>query len=82
MGEEDAVPTAALVQVMEETIRLFWDFVHSDKGGGDAIHGACKKTQFNLLDSADIDLLITTRNQLQKVNVYWLSLPDNSSHLV
>lgn len=70
VGEEDAVPIAALMEIIEESIQLFWDFVHSDEEVGDAIiHSGCKKSHFNLLDPTDIELLITTRNQLQKVRV-------------
>ncbi|XP_031386193.1 uncharacterized protein LOC116199810 isoform X2 [Punica granatum] len=65
-GAEDAVPYPALMEIIEESIRLFWDFVRSDKEEGDAIHRACKKTQFNLLDATDLELLIATRNHLQK----------------
>lgn len=67
VGKEDAVPAAALMEILEESIRLFWEFVHSDKEEGDAIHRACKKNQFDLLNATDLELLIATRNLLQKV---------------
>lgn len=73
MGKEDAVPIAALIEVMEESIRLFWEFVHSDKEEGHTVHRACKKSLFNLLDETDLELLITTRNHLKRVDLNLLS---------
>ncbi|KAK4779691.1 hypothetical protein SAY87_015797 [Trapa incisa] len=65
VGEQDDVPTAAAVmQLMEETIRLFWDFIRSDKEEGDC--SICKKRQLRVLDSDDMELLKVTRNQLKK----------------
>ncbi|KAK4784088.1 hypothetical protein SAY86_018456 [Trapa natans] len=68
LGKEDAIPPAAMIKIMEESIRAFWEFVRSDKEEGDRnrIHRVCRKSHFNLVDSADLELLITTRDHLQK----------------
>lgn len=65
---EDGITSDMLVEMMEESIRILWRFIQSDKDDSCSLivksHKA-KPTQ--LQNPSDLDLLIQLRNVLRKV---------------
>ncbi|KAI6686426.1 hypothetical protein NL676_032339 [Syzygium grande] len=62
-AEEDAISIETLVEIIEESMRVFWDFIHADRHEPD---GGLKQSQLNEQDSADLVLMTALRAQLQK----------------
>lgn len=63
-AEEDAISIETLVEIIEESMRVFWDFIRADRHEPD---GGLKQSQLNEQDSADLVLMTALRAQLQKV---------------
>lgn len=64
---DDAITSDMLVEIMEESIRIFWRFVRADKHETNVILKYQKGTQVELQDPADSELLSEVRTNLQKV---------------
>ncbi|KAF5735540.1 putative 60S ribosomal protein L34 [Tripterygium wilfordii] len=65
--DSDAISGDMLVEIMEETIRIFWRFVRADKDAHTVIHKPRKGS--NLVepqDPAELELLYDVRRSLQK----------------
>ncbi|KAF5748998.1 hypothetical protein HS088_TW04G00959 [Tripterygium wilfordii] len=65
--DSDAITGDMLVEIMEETIRIFWRFVRADKDAHTVIHKPRKGS--NLVepqDPAELELLYEVRRSLQK----------------
>ncbi|KAK9271790.1 hypothetical protein L1049_002154 [Liquidambar formosana] len=63
---DDAITSDMLVEIMEESIRIFWRFVRADKHETNVILKYQKGTQVELQDPADSELLSEVRTNLQK----------------
>ncbi|KAK6913254.1 Protein of unknown function DUF1666 [Dillenia turbinata] len=62
---DDAITSDMLVEIMEESIRIFWRFVRADKDASHVIK-VSRGTQPELQDPADLDLLMEIGANLQK----------------
>lgn len=62
---EFVVTSDVLVEIIEESIRVFWRFVRADKNTSGS---GWKGFQHELQDPADSDLFIGVQTALQKVN--------------
>lgn len=62
-AEEDAISIETLVEIIEESMRVFWDFIRADRYAPD---GGLKHSQLDQPDSADLVLMTALRTQLQK----------------
>ncbi|XP_030550603.1 uncharacterized protein LOC115755372 [Rhodamnia argentea] len=62
-AEEDAVSIETLVEIIEESMRVFWDFIRADRYEPD---GGLKQSQLDQQDSADSVLMTALRTLLQK----------------
>lgn len=66
-GRGDNVITSdALLEIIEESIRIFWRFVRNDKGEDYIMIKGQKGTKAELQDPTDSELLIEVRTNLQK----------------
>ncbi|XP_039011181.1 uncharacterized protein LOC120140245 [Hibiscus syriacus] len=64
--DDDAITSDMLVEIMEESIRIFWRFVRADKGANVVIKNSRKGTQVEPLEPADLELLAEVQTSLQK----------------
>lgn len=65
--DEYALTSDMLVEIMEESIRIFWQFVRADKDAHTAIQKSRKVAQVEPQDALDLELLAEVRSGLQKV---------------
>ncbi|XWS32865.1 hypothetical protein CRYUN_Cryun22dG0027000 [Craigia yunnanensis] len=65
-GRDDAITGDMLVEIMEESIRIFWRFVRADKDANIVIHKTRKGTQVEPLEPDDLELLAEVQTNLQK----------------
>ncbi|WRX20463.1 Protein of unknown function DUF1666 - like 4 [Theobroma cacao] len=63
--DDDAITSDMLVEIMEESIRIFWRFVRADKVANIVIPQSRKGTQVEPLDPADLELLVEVQTSLQ-----------------
>lgn len=68
MKDEYAITSDMLVEIMEESIRIFWRFVRADKDANIMIQKSRKGTQIEPQDALDLGLLAEVRTSLQKVH--------------
>lgn len=66
MKDEYAITSEMLVEIMEESIRIFWRFVRADKDANIMIQKSQKGTQIEPQDAIDLELLAEVRTSLQK----------------
>lgn len=66
MKDEYAITSDMLVEIMEESIRIFWRFVRADKDANIMIQKSRKGTQIEPQDALDLGLLAEVRASLQK----------------
>ncbi|XVE83784.1 hypothetical protein DITRI_Ditri16bG0114500 [Diplodiscus trichospermus] len=64
--DDDAITSDMLVEIMEESIRIFWQFVRADKDANVLIHKTRKCTQVEPLEPDDPELLAEVQTNLQK----------------
>jgi len=67
LGEEHAIDSERLEQIIKESMRVFWEFVRADKDYGNVIK-VFHQTGIHVKDPAISDLLGNVRTQLQKVS--------------
>ncbi|KAL5163275.1 hypothetical protein HKD37_07G020208 [Glycine soja] len=65
LGEEHAIDSERLEQIIKESMRVFWEFVRADKDYGNVIK-VFHQTGIHVKDPAISDLLGNVRTQLQK----------------
>lgn len=65
--DDDYTTTPMLVEIVEESIRIFWNFVGADT---ECTSVRRKGMKVELLDIADSDILKEVRTDLQKVVIY------------
>lgn len=66
--DDEAITSDTLVEIMEESIRIFWRFVRADKDANSVILKSRRGTQIEPLDPAELELLTEVRTSLQKVD--------------
>ncbi|KAB5516375.1 hypothetical protein DKX38_027023 [Salix brachista] len=64
--DDDSITSDVLVQIMEESIRIFWRFVRSDKDAQNVISKGRKGTQVEPQDPTELELLTEVRTSFQK----------------
>ncbi|KAF9663727.1 hypothetical protein SADUNF_Sadunf17G0082200 [Salix dunnii] len=64
--DDDSITSDMLVQIMEESIRIFWRFVRSDKDAQNVISKGRKGTQIEPQDPTELELLTEVRTSFQK----------------
>ncbi|KAK9039487.1 hypothetical protein V6N11_014687 [Hibiscus sabdariffa] len=64
--DDDAITSDMLVEIMEESIRIFWRFIRADKDANVVIKNSRKGTQVEPLEPADLELLAEVQTSLQK----------------
>ena len=65
--DDDAITSDMLVEILEESIRIFWRFVRADKDANVVTKSTRKGTQVEPLEPADLELLADVQTDLQKV---------------
>lgn len=67
-AEEDAISSGMIAKIIEESMRVFWEFLRADhKVEGKTILNVPQKNHVNLQNGADLTLLMDIRADLQKV---------------
>lgn len=64
-GEEDPIASGRLQDIIKESMRVFWEFVRTDKENGN-VNVISKQIGSDLKDPAIANLLVDIRIQLQK----------------
>ncbi|KAL1825161.1 hypothetical protein ACET3Z_011939 [Daucus carota] len=65
--EEDAISIAVLKQIIEESMRVFWEYLHADKHEDSYVLKRFHSTKLNHQDAAaHIELLMDIKSKLQK----------------
>ncbi|KAE9615513.1 putative ribosomal protein L34Ae [Lupinus albus] len=64
--KDDAISRARLVDIIKESMSVFWEFVRADKDYGNVILKASQQIGLELKDPATSCLLVDIRTQLQK----------------
>ena len=65
--EEDAISSSMLAKIIEDSLRVFWEFVRADKDEKNVILNSPHQNHINLQHAADLEVLMNTRSDLQKV---------------
>ncbi|KAJ4960511.1 hypothetical protein NE237_020421 [Protea cynaroides] len=66
-GDDDAITIAMLTEIIERSMRIFWDFVRADdKDEASLILKGFWRTQVELQNPADLKLLTEIRTNIQK----------------
>ncbi|OVA13365.1 Ribosomal protein L34Ae [Macleaya cordata] len=63
---KDAITYSMLLQIIEESIRIFWEFLRADKNEGNMILKGLLGPQVELHDPEDSELLLDVQTNLQK----------------
>ncbi|KAK9107632.1 hypothetical protein Syun_023643 [Stephania yunnanensis] len=63
---KDAITCSMLLVIIEESMRVFWDFLRSDKDDNTAIWKGLLSSHVELQDPADSELLLQVQTILQK----------------
>ncbi|XP_034888856.1 uncharacterized protein [Populus alba] len=71
--DDDSITSDMLVEIMEESIRIFWRFVRSDKDAQNVISKGRKGTQIEPQDPTELELLTEVRTIFQKVSFVSIS---------
>lgn len=73
----EAITNDVLVEILQESIRVIWQFIRADKDhnttGGTGLKRP-KKFQVELQDPADYQLLTEIQTELQKVSFSFISI--------
>lgn len=69
--DEYAITSDVLVEIMEESIRIFWRFVRADKDANFSSYKGQKRTQIEPQDAMDLELLAEVRASLQRVTIFF-----------
>ncbi|XP_050277106.1 uncharacterized protein LOC126718798 [Quercus robur] len=64
--EEDAISSSMLAKIIEDSLRVFWEFVRADKDEKNVILNSPHQNHINLQHAADLEVLMNTRSDLQK----------------
>ena len=72
--DDDSITSDMLVEIMEESIRIFWRFVRSDKDAQNVISKGHKGTQIEPQDPTELELLTEVRTIFQKVSFVSISI--------
>ncbi|XP_015583798.1 golgin subfamily A member 6-like protein 22 isoform X2 [Ricinus communis] len=64
--DDNAITSDKLVEIMEESIRIFWRFVRADKDAHTVIQKSRRGTQIEPQDPTELELLTEVRTSLQK----------------
>jgi hypothetical protein len=72
--DDDSITSDMLVEIMEESIRIFWRFVRSDKDAQNVISKGRKGTQIEPQDPTELELLTEVRTSFQKVSFVSISI--------
>ncbi|GAV58109.1 DUF1666 domain-containing protein [Cephalotus follicularis] len=65
-GDENAIRSDMLVEIMEESIRIFWRFVRADKDAHNLIQKSRKGTQVEPQEPTDLELFAEVQASLLK----------------
>ncbi|XP_042482075.1 WD repeat-containing protein 87-like [Macadamia integrifolia] len=65
-GDEDGNTTAMLTETIDKSMRIFWEFIRSDKDEASMILKGLWRTQVELQNPADLNLLTEIRTNIQK----------------
>ncbi|XP_065856686.1 uncharacterized protein [Euphorbia lathyris] len=65
-SDNNAIRSDTLVEILEESIRIFWRFVRADKDSHNVIQRSRKGTQIQPQDPAEVELLMEVRTSLLK----------------
>ncbi|GAA0165906.1 hypothetical protein LIER_21186 [Lithospermum erythrorhizon] len=69
LGSSDNIITSdVLVEILEESIRIFWRFIQADKDCSSATHKGKKRRYIELHNPEDHELLMEVKSGLQKKN--------------
>ena len=63
----DGISSEMLTEIMEKSIRIFWNFFKADKSETNGILKGILQTEIELQDQKDLELSIVIRADLQKV---------------
>ncbi|PIA62678.1 hypothetical protein AQUCO_00200591v1 [Aquilegia coerulea] len=63
---KDAITCSMLLEIVEESMRIFWKFVRADKHDGNIILKGLSVPQVKSIDPADTELLMDVQTNLQK----------------
>lgn len=67
-GKSDyTINSDELIEILEESIRIFWRFIRADKDSSIAAQKNRKRSQPELQNPADLELLTQVQAMLQKV---------------
>ncbi|QCD92589.1 hypothetical protein DEO72_LG5g656 [Vigna unguiculata] len=69
-AEKNEITSDMLVEILEESIRIFWHFTKADKDASSSAHKGSRETQVKLLDPADSEFLREIQVELQKKDTY------------
>jgi len=70
-GRDDgAITVDMLIEILEESIRMIWQFIRADKDVSTMIPTCRRDTRVELQDPADSVLLLEVRADLQKVSFF------------
>jgi hypothetical protein len=70
-GRDDgAITVDMLIEILEESIRMIWQFIRADKDVSTMIPTCRRDTRVELQDPADSVLLLEVRADLQKVTFF------------
>lgn len=65
--EEDAISSGMIAEIIEESRRMFWQFLRADKDAGNMVPNGPQKNHVTLQNDADSAFLMHIRADLQKV---------------
>lgn len=68
-----AISSSMIVEMIEESRRLFWQFLRADKDAGNMIQNGPQKNHVTLQNDGDLAFLMHIRADLQKVFTFLLS---------
>jgi len=64
--DKNGITSDMLLEILEESIRIFWLFIKADKDASSSVHKGPRET-LKLLDPADSEFLREIQAKLQKV---------------
>lgn len=67
----DAITSEMLEDIMEESIRIFWEFVKADKDETPVILKGLLRAHVELQDPSDYELMMDIQAILQKVGLHF-----------
>ncbi|CAJ1946975.1 unnamed protein product [Sphenostylis stenocarpa] len=64
--DKSEITSDMLVEILEESIKIFWNFIKADKDASSLAHRGSRETQVKLQDPADTEFLREIQAELQK----------------